>query len=195
MGLRQHRRRWRIARPQLAAASRPACRRHVDDQRDHRCARRAVRLRSLGRDGEQRLGLGGFAALVHRHRKRRQFRRPADPRPQWADRHPALQTAELGAGQPRDVRRLCRTRCARGARPERPRRPCRRHRADAAQPLQGSPPRHARDIFALRPLAAQSHHPRRKPCRSCRFRRRPRQRRRLSRPRERAADRDRRTRS
>ena len=133
--------------------------------------------------------MGGSVAPVYRHRKRYQFRRRPDPRPEWADRHPALQAAELGAGQPRHVRRLSRTRRARGAGPQCARRAGRRHRADAAQSLQGSPPRHARDLPARGPRATKSHHPRREPRRSHPVRRRPRQRRLLSRPRERPEDR------
>ena len=129
---RQHRRRRHIGRAQLASAARTPGRRHVDDQRDDRSARRAVRFRSLGRDGKQGLGVGGCAAAVHRDRERRQFWRRSDPRPRRADRHPALQAAELGAGQSRHVRRLRRARRARGAGPQRARRPGGRGRADAA---------------------------------------------------------------
>ena len=106
LGLRQHRRRRHARRAQPARAARTPGRRHVDDQRDDRGARRAVRFRSLGGDGKQGMGVGRPAAAVHRDRERRQFWRGPDPWPRRADRHPALSAAELGARQPRHVRRL-----------------------------------------------------------------------------------------
>src|SRR3974377_1366844 len=48
--------------PRPTRAARTPRRRHVDGQRHNRGARRAVRFRSLGRDGKQRLGLGRPAA-------------------------------------------------------------------------------------------------------------------------------------
>ena len=103
LGLRQHRRRRHIGRAQLARAARAPGRRDVDGQRNDRGARRAVRFRSLGCDGKQRMGVEGPAALVHRDRKRRQFWRRPNSWARWADRHPALSAAELGACQPRHV--------------------------------------------------------------------------------------------
>src|SRR6516165_6119033 len=50
-------------------------------------ARGAVRFRSLGRDGKQRMGVEGSVAPVHRHRKRRQFRRRPNSWARRADRH------------------------------------------------------------------------------------------------------------
>ena len=148
--LRQHRplgHAWRTVDP---AAARPADGRHVDGQRHDRGARRALRFRPLGGDGQCRLVMGRSPAAVPQDRDRPRLRRPADPRQRRAAGHPALPAGELGAGQPHDVRGLRRARRARGAGPQRSRRPCRRRRRDAAQPLQGSAARDARHLYPRR---------------------------------------------
>ena len=110
-------------------------------------ARRSIS--TAGRPWAIPAGRGRTCCPFHQDRERPRLRRPADPRQRRPDRHPALQAGALGAGEPRHVRGLRRTRRARGVRPQRGRRPGRRRRRHAAQPLQGSPARHAGHLYPL----------------------------------------------
>ena len=152
--LDQHRRRRHPRRKQHLAAARTSRRRHLDDQRHHRRPRRAVRFRPLGGFWQSGLGLGGSPAAVHRDRERPRLRRPADPRPRRADRHPALSPRQLGAGQPRHVRCLPRARRPRSPRPQRARTGRRAWSVRCRTTATRRSARHAGHLSPRRPSAA-----------------------------------------